>query len=333
MNTPLNRTTREMKINNVVLVTNTLKSLGTATKGELAGNTSLSIATCGAVLNELSLSGEVLALEFEESRGGRPAQRYAYNPDYFSVLSLYAAGSDTSAEIIWSLSSATGETLDQGELLFQPLGLATFYQTLDALLTKYPKVRAIGIGLPGVVGENGTVASCDISLFTGITIVQQLEEKFGIFSQAGNDMNYTAYGFYRNSCAGVSAPVAYIYKPELPCTGCGIVINGKVLHGANNFAGEVSHLPFNYQTLLPDTEEIAQTIVSLAAIINPVTVAISGPKINESQLADILSICHQHIPEKHMPTLIYRHSIRQDYLQGIAELTLQNYDFHRLFEL
>ena len=101
MFTPLNRTTREMKINNVVMVTNALKSLGSATKADLAVATGLSIATCGAVLNELSLRHEVMALEMEVSRGGRPAQRYAYNPDFFSVLSLYAQSSDAAAQIIW----------------------------------------------------------------------------------------------------------------------------------------------------------------------------------------------------------------------------------------
>ncbi|BCQ47669.1 hypothetical protein ERHA55_51960 (plasmid) [Erwinia rhapontici] len=44
-----------------------------------------------------------------------------------------------------------------------------------------------------------------------------------------------------------------------------------------------------------------------------------------------MQICQQSIPQKHLPALIYRPSIRQDYLQGIAELTLENYNFHRLF--
>jgi len=34
-----------------------------------------------------------------------------------------------------------------------------------------------------------------------------------------------------------------------------------------------------------------------------------------------------------LPALIYRPSIEQDYLQGIAELTLESYNFHLTFEL
>lgn len=330
MITPQNRTTREMKINNVVLVTQALKSLGSATKAEVAAQTGLSIATCGAVLNELRLTREVLALELEESRGGRPAQRYAYNPDYFSVLSLYAQGSDAAAQIIWSVNSATGASLAQGEVRFLPLSLETFYQQIAGLLADYPNIKALGIGLPGVVVK-GRVATCDISAFAGVDIEQQLREKFGIYVQADNDMNYTAYGFYRSSCAGETAPVAYIFKPDVPCLGCGMVINGQVLQGASQFAGEVSNLPFKDLDKLPVAEEMAKVIISLSAIINPATIALSGPKISDALIPELTERCQEHIPAQHMPALIYRPSMRQDYLQGITELTLNNYNLHIAF--
>lgn len=330
MITASNRTTREMKINNVALVTDALKSLGSATKSDLAVATGLSIATCGAVLNELSLRREVLALELEESRGGRPAQRYAYNPDYFSVLSLYAQGSDTAAQIIWSVNSATGVSLAQGEVRFLPLTLETFYQHIAGLLAGYPNIKALGVGLPGVVVK-GTVATCDISVFAGVPVEQQLQDRFGIYVQSDNDMNYTAYGFYRSSCAGVTAPVAYIFKPEVPCLGCGMVINGQVLQGASQFAGEVSNLPFSEMHKLPVAQEMAKVIVSLTAIINPETIALSGPKISAGLLPELVTLCQQFIPAQHMPTLIYRPSMRQDYLQGITELTLHNYNLHVAF--
>jgi len=328
--TPLSRTASEMKISNVVLVANALKSMGSATKAELARATGLSIATCGAVLNELSLSREVLALELDVSRVGRPAQRYAYNPDYFSVLSLYAQGSDTAAQIIWSMNSATGGRLAQGEVGFLPLTLDRFYQQIAGLLVLYPSIKAIGIGLPGLVVK-GTVATCDISAFAGVAVEQQLQARFGVYVQVDNDMNYTAYGYYRSSCSGVTAPVAYIFKPDVPCLGCGMVINGQILHGASQFAGEVSNLPFKDMDKLPVVDEMANVIVSLVAIINPVTIALSGPKISEALLPQLLERCHQYIPAQHMPTLIYRPSMRQDYLQGITELTLINYNQHVAF--
>lgn len=330
MNSLLSTTTREMKKSNIARVTDSLKSLGTATKGELAQQTGLSSATCGAVLNELSLTGEVLALEREASRGGRPAQRFACNPDFFAVLSLYAAGSDEGAELVWAVSSATGEILMQGTRPFVPLTLATFDRALAALLTDWPGVRAIGIGLPGVIVED-TVAWCDISLFTGLSVAQRTQQNTGYFTLAGNDLNFTVWGFYRSSCAEVSAPVAYIYKPGVLCTGCGMVVNGQVLSGASNFAGEVLHLPFNVEGQPSLVEEMAKTIVSLAALINPLTVAVAGENLQADQLPDIQRLCQRYVPEKHLPTLIYRSTIREDYLQGIADRTLRDYNRYRLY--
>ncbi|KQN61924.1 transcriptional regulator [Serratia sp. Leaf51] len=330
MFTPLNRTTREMKINNVVLVTHALKSLGSATKAELAVATGLSVATCGTVLNELSGSREVLALEREVSRGGRPAQRYAYNPDYFSVLSIYVQGSDAAAQIVWTVNTAIGGCLAQGEERFLPQDRQGFYRLVAGILAQYPNITALGLGLPGVVVK-GQVATCDISAFAGVPVEQELRDRFAIYVQVDNDMNYTAYGFYRSSCAGVTAPVAYIFKPEVPCLGCGMVINGQVLQGASQFAGEVSNLPFSGMDKLPVADEMSKVIVSLVAIINPMTIALSGPKISQALIPELLTRCHQHIPQEHMPELVYRPSMRQDYLQGITELTLNNYNRHVAF--
>lgn len=330
MNIPVTHTTREMKKNNIALVTTTLKALGTATKGDLALQTGLSSATCGAILNELSLTGELLALELEASRGGRPAQRYACNPEFFSLLSLYAAGSDEDAQLVWSLSSAVGDTLAGGEMPFHPLTPETFHQLIDTLLRRWPNIAAIGIGLPGVVVD-GVVTSCDISLFSGLAIVKDVAMRTGRFVEAGNDINFTVWGFYRSDCAGVSAPVAYIYKPDVPCTGCGMVINGQVLHGANDFAGEVSRLPFQTDAGLPLIDEMAKIVISLAALINPVKVALGGTRLKASHLHEIRERCLANIPAQHLPKLVYREEIRQDYLQGISELTLKNFLHYRLF--
>ncbi|NAW01283.1 ROK family protein, partial [Salmonella sp. hn-h4] len=91
----------------------------------------------------------------------------------------------------------------------------------------------------------------------------------------------------------------YIFKPEVPCLGCGMVINGQVLHGASQFAGEVSNLPFVDMHKLPVADEMAKVIVSLAAIINPATIALSGPKISEALIPALIERCHQYIPAQH----------------------------------
>lgn len=330
MNIPVTRTTREMKKNNVVQVIEALRTQEAATKSEVAVETGLSVATCGTVLNELCESGEALMLEQAASRGGRPAQRYALNPDYYSVLSLYAEGSDTAATLVWSVTSATGEMLGQGEMDYRPLTLDYFFQQAKNLLDAWPGVKVLGVGLPGVVTD-GVVLSCDITPFINVPVLAELQQRFGLYVQVDNDMNYTAWGFYRSSCANITAPVAYILKPDVPCTGCGIVVNGQLLQGASFFAGEVSYLPGQAGNELPLADELGKIVASLTAVINPATVALSGPRLSDALLPQISQRCAEYIPARHMPQLVFRPSVRSDYLQGIAELSRQRYMLHRLF--
>lgn len=330
MDTSLHRTTRDMKKSNVMLVAGVLKSLGSATKAELAEQTKLSIATCGTILNEMTSSGEALVVELDASYGGRPATRYQYNPDFFSLLSLYVAGNDERADIIWSCNSATGELLTQGEIPLYPMTTEAFYLSVSGLLNEHPRVQAIGIGLPGVIVE-GVVVSCDISLFTDVNIKREIADKFSCFAQVDNNINFTAWGFYNNTCEGVREPVAYLYKPPVLKPGCGIVINGQILPGLSNFAGEVGYLPFNSRTSLSLMDELTQIIATLTAVINPVKIAVSCEALSMSQLDEIRQRCLDYVPEQHLPELIFRDAMRPDYLQGITSMTLKNYNYQRIF--
>jgi len=330
MHTPVTRTTREIKKNNVVLVVNALKALTSATKAELALQTGLSVATCGTVLNALCQSGEVMALTQDVSSGGRPAQRFTCNPAFFSLLSLYVEGTAEESRMVACVTSATGETQEKWDVHFTHLTSAQFTDAIADILARYPAVRAVGIGLPGVIAD-GVVLNCDIPMFIGLPLTQKLHEQFGLFVEVGNDMNYTAWGFYRNSCPQETAPIAYILQPGGHCTGCGIVINGRVLQGASHFAGEVSELPLSLQAEEPITSQLAKIVMSLVAVINPATVALSGPMLGQASLSAIARQCLEHFPQQHLPQLVYRDSIEQDYLTGITELTLENFQRQRIF--
>lgn len=330
MQVPFTRNTHEMKKNNIVRIVEALKSLGMATKAQLAQHTGLSVATCGAVLNRLCERHQVQELQRDASSGGRPAQRYACNPDYYAQLALYVEGSDEAARIVWSVNSAVGSKLAEGEGDFLPLTLETFDRQIAALLAAYPAIRAAGIGMPGVVAE-GTVLTCDVTLFEHIDIIAHLHRQHGLFVHADNDMNYTVWGFYRSQAAQIDAPVAYLYFPGVACAGCGMVINGNVVRGASHFAGEVSHLIDPHQPALKLAEEVALMLTSLTAIVNPARVAVCGPQLSAPLIAEAEAICARRIPQRHRPEILFRTSRRADYLLGITEQLAQAYLHHDIF--
>ncbi|CFQ28571.1 ROK family protein [Yersinia bercovieri] len=337
---PMN-TTRQMKQKNIMLVTSTLKSLVSATKGDISNHTGLSLATCGTILNELCSKGEIIEESLDESRGGRPAKRYIYNSNYFSLLSIYIEGTNTSGVISSRLISADNKTIEEYDEIYSNLTVDALITHIQNVADKHSNIRAVGLGLPGIV-VGGSVLSCDITNLEGLAITEQLSARFGIFVQVGNDMNYTAFGFYRNNCCNINEPIAYIYMPPRHCTGCGIVISGEMLRGASQFAGEVSKLPFynsaenstniKYQHTLV-LERLTHITSSLIAIINPATIAISGELISQNCIEDLSAELLKRFDSKHIPHFVYRDNIKSDYHNGISEYTLDAYNNFRVFKI
>jgi len=110
-----------------------------------------------------------------------------------------------------------------------------------------------------------------------------------------------------------------------------VVINGQVLQGASHFAGEVSFLPVPQGNDVPVITKMVNLVRSLVAVINPATIALSGVQISPEVIAEVGRQCLLTIPPQHMPQLVYRQSIQPDYLIGIAELTLANFQRQRIF--
>lgn len=337
--TPIN-TTRQMKQKNIMLVANTLKLLISATKGDISAQTGLSLATCGTILNELCAKGEIIEESLDESRGGRPAKRYIYNQNYFTVLSVFLVGSDTNGIISSALTSAAGNIIEEVDENYSNLTVDTIINHVGRLVKKYNNIKAIGIGLPGVIVD-GKVLTCDITCLESLPITDILSEKFGVFIQVGNDINYTAFGFYRHECRDENNPIAYIFMPEKHCAGCGIVISGKMLRGASQFAGEVSKLPFYDNLHKTDNinnydEDVFEKLVNIAssliAIINPATIAISSELLSKTCIEDLIIELQKKFNNEHIPHFVFRDSIKADYHNGISEYTLDTFNHFRIFE-
>lgn len=106
---------------------------------------------------------------------------------------------------------------------------------------KQEDIIGVGIGVPGPVGEDGVVHKC-VNLGWDILDVPKIfEEMTGFPTKVGNDANVAALGeMWQGGGKG--------YKNVVMATlgtgvGGGIIINGKIVTGANGAAGEIGHLP------------------------------------------------------------------------------------------
>ena len=101
----------------------------------------------------------------------------------------------------------------------------------------------IGIGVPGPVDGKGNVNRC-VNLGWGVfNISKELEKLTGLLVTAGNDANVAALGeYWKGGGQGCQSMVLVTLGTGV---GGGIVIDGRLLHGAHGAGGEIGHMVLN----------------------------------------------------------------------------------------
>ena len=101
----------------------------------------------------------------------------------------------------------------------------------------------IGIGVPGPVDGKGNVNRC-VNLGWGVfNISKELEALTGLPVTAGNDANVAALGEYWKG--GGQGCQSMVFVTLGPGVGGGIVIDGRLLHGAHGSGAEIGHMVLN----------------------------------------------------------------------------------------
>lgn len=330
-----NNAIRVKKIN-VQIVKNALKAAGTGTKATIAGITGLSVATCGTILNELLETGEVVESDIEEPSGGRPARRYKYNADFSYIACLFVRTEGGIHSISYTVANLIGDTVEEEGRLLDHIGYASIESLVDELLEKHGNIKAIGIGIPGVV-HKGIVGVCDAEALVGMPLGPKLKQKFGLEVTIENDMHLTALGFYNMQSFDENKTFAVVAFPKHHFPGAGFIVDGQMLKGNTMFSGEVSFLAFGMEREEqlkrwngPDgfMPLAVKTIVSIIAIINPAAIAITGDLSHPSHRDEIYNGCLKDIPREHMPELFVQNDTREQYLNGLIAVTLESLSYH-----
>lgn len=134
------------------------------------------------------------------------------------------------------------DTRDEGKRILPDIA-ASVTEYLSAHSIPKEKVLGIGIGVPGAVDDRGEVNRC-VNLGWGrFNICHALGALTGLKVVAGNDASVAALGEYQ---AGSGKG----YKSMLMVTlgtgvGGGLVVDGKLIHGAHGAAGEFGHCIVN----------------------------------------------------------------------------------------
>lgn len=135
--------------------------------------------------------------------------------------------------------------------------LTNLKRLIMSLQEKYPKIKAIGVGIPGMVASDGTVLySPNLPEWKEVPLAKFLSNVFSLPTIIDNDANVAAYA---EMLVGQGKDYNnFIYVTLGTGVGGSIVLNKKIYKGERNSAGEFGHLIFNPNEKL-DTERPFRT--------------------------------------------------------------------------
>jgi glucokinase len=134
----------------------------------------------------------------------------------------------------------TTDTQEAGKSILPNIAQSIEEQAQACNIVK-EQLGSIGIGVPGPVDfENGIVEHC-INIGWGETHVRAyLEERMGVSVFVDNDANIASLGeLWKGAGAGTKDLVCMTLGTGI---GGGVIIDGKIVHGAKGAGGEIGHL-------------------------------------------------------------------------------------------
>jgi predicted NBD/HSP70 family sugar kinase len=213
-------------------------------KPQIAAMTKLSLTTVNKTLNELKDQGMVLLSGMGDSKGGRKPDLYTINPDSGYVCGILLSGS----MMLGALSNITGQTitrrkteltLSDRELIVSEI--CNFIELLSTDNKGIKPLKAIGIGVPGVVNNDGLIYNIStIPQLENYNLGEVIFKRTGISVFTENDVNLCSVGSHQFEYKRKYANLAYLVLG--PGAGMGIIIDNKLYKGSRFFAGEIGFM-------------------------------------------------------------------------------------------
>src|SRR5436305_11885887 len=147
------------------------------------------------------------------------------------------------ATIRAALVNGEGAILERREsLLEREMVVAQIAQTVTELRDVSPNIRAVGLGIPGLVNRqtDRVLVSTDLPSIVRGDIHAELMKATGLRVELENDANAAAYGEYKVGAGRGSRDMFFATIG----TGIGgaIILDGKLWTGARGVAGEFGHI-------------------------------------------------------------------------------------------
>ncbi|WP_203247628.1 ROK family transcriptional regulator [Sporosarcina beigongshangi] len=235
-----------MKSVNKSIILNKIRTDAPISRAQIAKETKLTPPTVSSNVKELIEQGIVIESKLGESQGGRKPTMLLINQKAFYVIGVDAGPKkidcilvDLAGSIIQRSSSML--TIPTTNEQYLSILKNCIHACMQSTPTIIDNLIGIGVAMHGVVEvETGTSLYAPILGLTNIPIKEELEKEFKLSVKVENDARAMALG---ESWFGEQGEVSSMLAVNIGHgVGAGLVIDGKLYHGAQNIAGEVGHM-------------------------------------------------------------------------------------------
>ncbi|MFD3724185.1 ROK family protein [Streptomyces sp. NPDC058671] len=221
-----------------------LRDEGRSSRAQLGDRMELSRSRLAVELDRLLETGLVVGDGFAASRGGRRSHGIRLSPTLrflgvdIGATSVDVAVTDAELEVLAHLTEETDVRRGPVAVFEQVLAMAG--KLRDSGVAE--AFDGAGVGLPGPVRfPDGVPVSPPIMPgWDGFPVREALSQDLGCPVMVDNDVNLMALG---ERYAGVARSARdFLYVKLGTGIGCGIVVDGRLHHGASGCAGDIGHI-------------------------------------------------------------------------------------------
>ena len=227
---------------NIDIIESIIVEKGPISKPEISRISSLSLPTVNKIVDALQESNRVKVSGVFSTGIGRKAQLYIVNENSGCILALYFINDTYICSVVNAIGKITYKCIMPVDISTKASAIESTFKAVEELMghTK-SNVRAIGIGVPGVVKSSNMLSNIpNIPAWEGINLKEIIEGKYKISTFVENDVKLTTVGFYHNELKQQYNNMIYIYLGK--GIGSGIIINKKLYKGFKSFAGELGYM-------------------------------------------------------------------------------------------
>ena len=304
-----------------------LLSMRRATRAQLAEATGLSAMTVGKLLAVMQERGEVFQGDTQRLAGGRPSVIAQYNGDYLHFATVVVEQREGKSAFTLSIYNLFGEPVLSEELLLADVRVDSFDPFFEQAAAQGYRLALSVFVLPGVA-DGERIVLCDLEALVGDPFLPRLKERFGMEVLFENDVNGAVLGHAFH--AEDQAVCAGIYFPKKYCPGAGIVIDSKVLHGNQCFAGEFGYVQGEENWMALDYADkksvigmVGQSLVIYACTIAPRSMVLYGDFFTPEIEQGLLRYLRERLKGRFDMEITCRTSMAADMERGAVRLGLE----------